>query len=208
MRNPDYAYLAGPDGFASISNKNKFPITQNKKTMKTILKSLAMAALFVGLGSTAYAQKATTAPASAEILADLTITLDGTQSAIDFGTISASTPAAIVLDANGTSNANTGTVTNVARFDLAGADAEVTVSYDATVTLTEPVSSETMVMTPEVVGAATSGAQASATAVASASTVTLASNVYFLWVGGTIPQLATQEVGTYTGVFNINVEYN
>jgi hypothetical protein len=177
--------------------------------MKTTIKSILTLTLVMGLGIMAQAQQTTTAQASATVLADLTIALDGTQDRIAFGNLSATTPAAVVLDANGTANANTGTVTNVARFDLAGADNAVTVTYDATVILTESISSiATMVMTPEVVGDAVATNQASATAIASLSTVTLASGVYFLWVGGTIPKLTSQATGTYLGTFNIDVEYN
>jgi hypothetical protein len=179
--------------------------------MKNTLKSVLTLALVAGLGFVANAQKTATATASAEVLANLTITLDGTQDEIAFGTLSATTPSAVVLDANGVTNANTGTVINVARFDLAGAAADVTVSYDATVILsnTDPTPA-TMTMTPEVVGAAVSTAQATATAVASGSQVTLAGTtpVYFLWVGGTITALNNQATGTYTGTFNIDVEYN
>src|SRR5690606_25985634 len=116
-------------------------------------------------------------------------------------------PGAIVLDANGVENANTGTATNVARFDLVGADSEVTVSYDPTVTLTE-TEGATMIMTPEVVGATGEAEQAAAAPVASESTVIPTDGSYFIWVGGTIPALATQAIGTYSGTFNIEVEYN
>lgn len=186
------------------------------KKMKNTLKSVLTLALVAGLGFAANAQKTATATASAEVLANLTITLDGTQDEIAFGTLSASTPGSVVLDANGTTNSNTGTVINVARFNLAGAAAAVTVSYDATVTLNGP-SSATMTMTPEVVGAAETANQGTATAVASGTQVTLVDDpsttpafdpVYFLWVGGTIPALSSQTTGTYTGTFNIDVEYN
>ncbi|MFN3761280.1 MAG: DUF4402 domain-containing protein [Algoriphagus aquaeductus] len=177
--------------------------------MKTILKSVLTLALASGLVLAAQAQKASTAQASATILADLTIDLDVTQNAIAFGNLSANTPGNVVLDANGTSNLNTGSVTNVARFDLAGADASVTVSYDPTVTLTiTGGGTATMVMTPQVVGDALSTNQSGALAVASGSQVTLSSGLYFLWVGGTIPQLNNQTTGSYEGTFNINVEYN
>lgn len=189
--------------------------------MNTIFKSILTLGLAAGLGFTANAQKTATATASAEILADLTITLDGTQDEIAFGNVSASTPAAIVLDANGsTGNANTGSVTNVARFDLAGAASAVTIVYDATVTLEGPTVLtvlQTMIMTPEVVGAATNDVQAGAAAVLSGTTRILVDDpattsavdpVYFLWVGGTIPALSGQAPGTYTGTFNIEVEYN
>jgi hypothetical protein len=176
--------------------------------MKTTLKSILTLALVMGLGIMAHAQKTLTAPASATILADLTISLDATQGEIAFGNLSATTPAPVVLDANGTTNANTGTGTNVARFDLAGADNRVTVSYDATVALTNGTPANDMTMTPEVVGATVNTAQATATAVGIGSQVTLASAAYFLWVGGTIPTLAGQATGTYSGTFNIDVEYN
>ena len=104
-------------------------------------------------------------------------------------------------------NVNTGTTTNVERFDLAGAEQEVTVSYDPTVTLTEDEGA-TMEMTPEVVGAATEAGQTAAAAVPSESTIVPVEGVYYLWVGGAIPALAGQAVGTYTGTFNIEVEYN
>jgi len=113
----------------------------------------------------------------------------------------------VVLDAKGTANANTGSVTNVARFDLGGASSAVTVSYDATVTLSNTdLTPATMTMTPEVVGAALAANQATATAVTSSSQVTLASGLYFLWVGGSISQLTTQATGIYSGTFNIDVE--
>jgi hypothetical protein len=184
-------------------------LKQTNKQMKTILKSVLTLALASGLVLAAQAQKASTAQASATILADLTIDLDVTQNAIAFGNLSANTPGNVVLDANGASNLNTGSVTNVARFDLAGADASVTVSYDPTVTLTiTGGGTATMVMTPQVVGDALSTNQSGALAVASGSQVTLSSGLYFLWVGGTIPQLNNQTTGSYEGTFNINVEYN
>ncbi|MDP2042159.1 MAG: DUF4402 domain-containing protein [Algoriphagus sp.] len=177
--------------------------------MKTILKSVLTLGLVAGLGFAANAQKAATADASATVLADLTITLDVTQDEIAFGNLSANTPGAIVLDANGITNSNTGSVTNVARFDLGGANSAVTVSYDATVTLSNTdITPATMTMTPEVVGSAAATNQETATAVASGTTVTLVANEYFLWVGGTIPALLGQATGTYTGIFNIEVEYN
>lgn len=176
--------------------------------MKTIFKSVLTLGLVAGLGFAANAQKATSAPASATILADLTIALE-TNSDIAFGNVSATTPGAIVLDANGAANnSNTGSITDVARFNLAGADVAVTVQYDAAVTLTDDDSPATMVMTPEVVGAALTTAQAGAGAVVNNTQVTLASGIYYLWVGGTIPALSGQATGLYTGTLNINVEYN
>ncbi len=171
------------------------------------MKSLAMAALFVGLGSTAFAQQTATAPASAVVLSDLTITLDGAQNAIDFGNLSATT-GDIKLDAKGTANVNTGTRTNVARFDLRGDNSAVTVSYDATVALKRTERGATLYMRPEVVGAALETAQSAAVPVPTETTVVLDDNAYFLWVGGSISALNGQAAGTYKGTFNIAVEYN
>lgn len=175
--------------------------------MKTILKSLIIATFFVALAGTSYAQKAATAPASAEILQDLTLVLDGALNAINFGRISSTTPGAIVLSANNAANnINTGSVTNVAQFNLGGANGGVTVFYDPTVTLTS--GSDIMTVTTQVVGNASAANRATAGAVASGSTVTLVSNAFFLWVGGSIPALTNQVVGTYVGTFNVSAEYN
>ena len=139
----------------------------------------------------------------------LTITLDASQNAIAFGNVSANTPSGIVLDANGVDNTNTGTTTNVARFNLGGANNSVSVYYDATVTLTETEAGvETITMTPEVVGAAAVANRAGAASIASAGTVTLVSAAYYIWVGGSLPQMVNKPTGTYAGTFNISVEYN
>ncbi len=189
---------------------------QNNKQMKNTLKSVLTLALVAGLGFVANAQKTATAPASAVILADLTITLDGTQNEIAFGNVSASTPGSVVLDANGTNNSNTGSLTNVAQFALAGADVQVNVNYDATVNLVLttavdpalPTAAETIVMTPEVVGDALSTEQANAASIAIGGPVVLANNAYFIWVGGSFATLLNKGTGTYSGTFNIDVEYN
>lgn len=176
--------------------------------MKTIFKSVLTLGLVAGLTIAANAQKTTTAPASATILADLTIALDATQNEIAFGNVSANTPAEVVLDAKGVNNDNTGTTTNVARFNLGGASTAISVYYDATVDLTDAVSSEVIVMTPEVVGAATVGAQGTAVAIANAGTVSLVSGAFHIWVGGSLPTMVNQTPGSYAGTFNISVEYN
>lgn len=176
--------------------------------MKTIFKSVLALGLVAGLTFAANAQKTANAPASANILADLTIALDATQNEIAFGNVSANTPAAVVLDANGVNNSNTGTSTNVARFNLGGANSAITVYYDATVDLTDAVSSEVIVMTPEVVGAALVANQGTAASIANAGNVSLESGAYYIWVGGSLPAMINQLPGSYTGTFNISVEYN
>lgn len=184
--------------------------------MKTIFKSVLTLGLAVGLGFAANAQKTANAPASAIIQQDLTITRDLSQNAISFGNVSASTPGAVVLDANGTTNSNTGSITNVAQFILGGANTSVTVNYDATVNLVlttaadplNPTAGETIVMAPEVVGDADSGEQANADPITIGSQVSLIDNAYFIWVGGSFSALTAKGTGTYSGQFNIDVEYN
>ena len=132
-------------------------------------------------------------------------------SSINFGALSATTPGTIVLDANGEAgNANTGSVTHVARFDLTGANSAITVAYDASVALTCSTAATSMTMTPEVVGALlySTTDQTNATAIANASTITPTAGKYYIWVGGLIATLTNKESGVYTGTFNINVEYN
>ena len=174
--------------------------------MKTTIKSLVVALFLVGLSNVAFAQKTATANAAAEVLQDLEINLDATLDEINFGRISATTPGTVILDANdAANNQNTGSITNVARFQLVGANGGVTVFYDGTVVLNS--GPDNMTMTTQVVGDSNVANRGSAVAVASGSTVTLAGNDYYLWIGGSLPALTGQATGNYTGTFNISAEY-
>lgn len=176
--------------------------------MKTILKSLIIATFFVALAGTSFAQKAATAPATAEILQDLVITLDGTLNSINFGRVSSTTPGPVVLDANtANDNVNTGSVTNVAQFNLSGANGPVSIFYDPTVSLSDG-GGNSITVTTEVIGNPIVTNRASAIPVLSGSTVNLALNVFYLWIGGSFPALTNQVTGTYSGTFNISAEYN
>lgn len=175
-------------------------------------------ALMLGLGiGSSYAQTATS-PATMEIQTALAIVLES-GSTIDFGNVSATTPGAVFLDPKGLANVSTGAATDVAQFNVTGgASAGITVTYDATVALTATSGAALtsnaggpaiLTLTPSVVGDAAVANQSTATAVATAGTVTLGSvGTYFLWVGGTVPQLTTQAIGEYAGTFNIAVAYN
>ncbi|SMD45337.1 protein of unknown function [Aquiflexum balticum DSM 16537] len=175
--------------------------------MKTTIKSLVVALFLVGLSNVAFAQKTATANAAAEVLQDLEINLDATLNEINFGRISATTPGTVILDANdAANNQNTGSITNVARFQLVGANGGVTVFYDGTVVLNS--GPDNITMTTQVVGDSNVANRASAIGIASGSTVTLVGNDYYLWIGGSLPALAGQETGNYTGTFNISAEYN
>ncbi len=177
--------------------------------MKNVIKFTLTASLIVVFTIVNYAQTPATSSANAVVLTALTLDLEAGTS-IDFGNLNATTTGAVVLDANGVSNSNTGSITDVAVFDMTGSTgASVTVTYDATVSLSNGATG-TMTMTPEVVGDASNSNQATAAAITSGSQVTLDGTTgdYFIWVGGSIPTLTAQETGTYSGTFNISVEYN
>lgn len=177
------------------------------------IRNIAIVAIvFAFTAQVSNAQVTNSSTAQAEVKTALTLALAQTTS-INFGVLSATTPGNIVLDANGVAgNANTGTTnTNVARFDLGGANSAITVSYDASVALnTSPSNSNPMIMTPEVVGSLTNttAAQTGATGITSGTTITPTSSVYYIWVGGTIPTLSSQPAGSYSGTFHIAVSYN
>ena len=181
--------------------------------MKNVSKITLSLALMLGLGiASAHAQSATS-DAKLEIKTALTITKE-TGTEINFGTLSAVTPGTddIVLDANAAAdNINTGATTNVARFNVSGqAGANVVFTYDASVTLTNGTPANDITMTPLVVGAADSTARSTAAEVtATAVPLEATAGTYFVWVGGEILRFATAKAtGTYTGTFNIAVDYN
>ena len=173
------------------------------------IRNIAIVAMvFAFTAQVSNAQVASSVSANAEVKTALTLALaPGTL--INFGTLSATTSGTIVLDANGaTGNANTGSTTNVARFDVTAANSAITIKYDPTVTLTCSTAATTMTMTSEVVGALLSTSQPTAVGITSGNTITPTSGVYYIWVGGTIPTLTTKESGVYSGTFHINAEYN
>jgi hypothetical protein len=178
--------------------------------MKILSKLTLGLALMLGLGiGSTFAQSAT-APATMEIQTALDIQLDGTLDAIDFGTVSATTPGVVFLDPKGSANVNTGAQTNVALFNVTGsAGAAVVFTFDPTVTLTNGTPAQDITMTSKVIGADVVGNRASAADLTStAVNLQSTSGTYFVWVGGELPQLANQTTGTYTGTFNIAVAYN
>jgi hypothetical protein len=112
------------------------------------------------------------------------------------------------LDANtANDNVNTGSVTNVAQFNLSGANGPVSIFYDPTVNLSDG-GGNSITVTTEVIGNPIVTNRASAIPVLSGSTVNLALNVFYLWIGGSFPALTNQVTGTYSGTFNISAEYN
>lgn len=189
--------------------------------MKTVSKITLSLALMLGLGiGSSYAQSATS-PASLEIKTALTIALE-TGTEIDFGVLSATTPGIVRLDPNAAANnTNTGAATKVAQFNVTGGQgAGVVFTFDPTVTLTATAGAAltagpgstalTMTMTPLVVGddALADRSTAAALTTTAVNLSSAATGLYYVWVGGTVPQLTGATTGEYAGTFNIAVDYN
>ena len=172
---------------------------------KSFIILIAMA-LFISFSSSANAQSAS-CTASASVVPALSITkLAG----VDFGQILSTTPSSgtVSLDPKGSSSTNVGASAKVGEFSITGGNAAtVTVTYDASVTLSD-ASSNQMTLAPDIAGfnAAT---QSSASTINNGGTITLGSTGnYYIWVGGSLGSLSSQAAGTYQGTFNISVSYN
>ncbi|MEO9634299.1 MAG: DUF4402 domain-containing protein [Parasphingorhabdus sp.] len=160
------------------------------KFIKAALASSVLAASVMGANA---AQAATaSADARANILQQVTVTSDGSD--LDFGTIvTGATASSVVISSAGALTCGTGLVcsgtTSAAGFDVTGTTGEiVTVSSDASVTLTGPSDTMTASLTP------------------SASTITLDGTDGFT-VGGTLSVGANQADGAYVGTFGVTVNY-
>lgn len=123
-----------------------------------------------------------------------------------FGDILSGTPGTVILDtANGVTGSmgasGTGTRTS-GTFDVTGANNAVyTITLDATATLTDLVSTNTMLVTGinhdgGLIGLAAGNGTLSGTGTDTVS------------VGGTLTAAGTEAVGSYTGTYNILVNYN
>ena len=155
-----------------------------------------------------FAQESVTSEVTATILTQLSLTKDAD---IAFGNLSGtSTP---ILDPTGVSHTDVGTQATVGEFTVAGAaNAQISVSYDASVTLGDGTTN-TITYTPSVAGHATT--QTSATAITNGSQVTIDSNGdYKIWVGGNLGTLTSQTAGSYSsaasngsGNFTLSIEY-
>ncbi|MEP3723109.1 MAG: DUF4402 domain-containing protein, partial [Parasphingorhabdus sp.] len=120
------------------------------KFIKAALASSVLAASVMGANA---AQAATaSADARANILQQVTVTSDGSD--LDFGTIvTGATASSVVISSAGALTCGTGLVcsgtTSAAGFDVTGTTGEiVTVSSDASVTLTGPSDTMTASLTP------------------------------------------------------------
>jgi hypothetical protein len=141
--------------------------------------------------------------ASATVVANVSIA--GT-TAMTFGTIGSSTPSAVVLDPNATPvNHNVGTDAAVGMFTLTGANkSSLAFTFANTPLAGTATPANTILFTPNVIGGAT---QAAATTVTSGTAYSI-DGTYYLWVGGSLPQLTLQNPDVYHANFNIAVDYN
>jgi hypothetical protein len=172
--------------------------------------------LVVLVAGNAQAQSASVNP-SATVLAALTITRTAD---VSFGNIGATTGGAVYLNPQNVANSNyVGASATVGKFTIAGATAtDVQIAWPTTITLSDGATPtpHTIVYTLKVTGSVLTASQATSTDLTSTNpaTVTTAAGgdptpgAYFLWVGGSLPQLSGQTTGTYNGTGNITVEYN
>lgn len=168
--------------------------------MKSVLRYTAagLALATVGIASNASAATAT-AQADAVILQSLTVTLDGTEDALDFGTIALNgttggtvvlTPANVRTCAAALTCVGT---TETPNFDIQGsANRPVSISFATpTISLTGPGTPMTVALT------------------SSAASVTLgATGAGTFNVGGTLTVGNNQAAGAYTGTVNVVVIYS
>lgn len=179
----------------------------NKLKISIFFLFFATTAISYGQGAT----QALTATSRAEVLAELTIELDPANNEIDFGTLPTSTSVPVRLDPRSFSNnvVVNPTTAKIAQFDISGqANTGLTITYDETVDLVDGANQ--MTMTSLVVGAGTVAEKENAAVdVPQNGTVTTsADGEFYIWVGGTLPQLDNQAAGEYEGTFNISVAYN
>jgi hypothetical protein len=141
--------------------------------------------------------------ASATVVANVSI---AKATDLNFGTIGSSTPGAVVLDPNATPvNHNVGSDAVVGKFTLTGANkSKLAFTFANTPLAGTTTPSNTILFTPNVIGGAT---QADATTVTSGTAYSI-DGAYYLWVGGSLPQMSSQTADVYHADFNIAVEYN
>jgi hypothetical protein len=172
------------------------------------LKSLLVIAILSVVSFGVSAQTSASVSASADVQTALTITKN---TDINFGAIGKETPSAIVLDAKGVNHAFTGVDRVVGTFTIVGdASATIDLIFPSSLTLSK-VGADDITVTLDVNGADVNTAQATSTDLSTGADLTThaTNGNYFLWVGGSIPSLASGQVaGTYTGTATFTVAYN
>jgi len=177
--------------------------------MKNIFKSLMIVVLFVGLGSSAFAQENDNIKASATVMTALSITGDVD---MNFGNISATTDGDVYLDPRGAASTYVGTTAVEGEFTIAGADStSLLSSWEDAVTLTEKVTgTATMNLVVAISGSDADTQSASTLLDTPAGTLRTTSGTgnYYLWAGGSLGKLTAKAIGTYEGTVTVTVAYN
>lgn len=177
--------------------------------MKNIFKSLMIVVLFVGLGSSAFAQENANITASATVLTALSITGDVH---MNFGNISATTGGDVYLDPIGAASTYVGTTAVVGEFTIAGANStSLLISWGDAVTLTETVTGTATMTLDVAISGSDADTQSASTLLdtpAGTSRTTNATGAYYLWAGGSLGTLNAQDTGTYEGTVTVTVAYN
>ncbi len=160
--------------------------------------------LTMALAGTSLMAQATTSTATVGAVVNAVLTVTN-NSDIDFGSIQAT--GSPVLDPQGTNTAAVGSSSTFGKFTLGGSDATVVITYDATAALDNNATG-TMTFTADVSGKATDDI-ATSVDIASGGTATLSGGAYYIYVGGNLGSLTTQETGTYSAdtPWGISVEY-
>ena len=179
--------------------------------MKNIFKSLMIFVLFVGLGSSAFAQTGENAniTAHATVLTALSITGEVD---MDFGNISATTGGDVYLDPIGAASTYVGTFAVEGEFTIAGANStSLLISWEDAVTMTETVTGTATMNLDVAISGSDADTQLASTLLvtpAGTSRTTSATGTYYLWAGGSLGTLNAQDTGTYEGTVTVTVAYN
>jgi hypothetical protein len=164
-------------------------------------KAALVASILAATGLATYQANAATATANgtATVMTPIAITTDAD---LDFGAFSALTGGTVAIDSAGTRSA-TGSVVlssseagGAASFTVTGqADATYTITLPSTATITHSVDdTQTMTIDSFTSNPGTTG--------------TLTAGTQTLAVGGTLTVASAQMAGSYTGTFDVSVEYN
>jgi len=179
--------------------------------MKNIFKSLMIVVLFVGLGSSAFAQTGENAniTANATVLTALSITGEVD---MDFGNISATTGGDVYLDPIGAASTYVGTFAVEGEFTITGANnTSLLISWEDAVTMTETVTGTATMNLDVAISGSDADTQLASTLLvtpAGTSRTTSATGTYYLWAGGSLGTLNSQTTGTYEGTVTVTVAYN
>ena len=193
--------------------------------MKHFATALLLTILITCAFSGLKAQQAVTITADAEVIQAFTIppsgtTVNGTvnfqtSNSMNFGKLQA-TSGQVVLNPLG-ANSNAGANASLARIAVTGAPngQSLAITWDANLELSDsqdPTANTISVM--PIIAGSNSASQGSAQLLSNGSIRTAGpggnadAGKYYLWIGGSIPELSSQATGTYTGTFNIGIAYN